>query len=125
MSVNLIEMAKGLFSAESISSISNTLKESDSSISKALSAFIPSIFKGLQDKASAPAGASLLTKLAEEQSEHNIFDNVTGRLGDNNDGGFMKLGSGMFNNIFDGPATGLINAGSNFAGIKPSSSLSS
>ena len=124
MSVNLIEMARGLFSAEAISSMANTLKESDSSISKALGAFIPSIFKGLSDKAASPAGASMLTTLAETQSEHNIFDNVTGLLGDNNDGGFMKLGSGMFNSIFDGPATGMVNASSNYAGIKPSSASS-
>lgn len=124
MSVNLIEMAKGLFSAEAISSIANTLKESDSSITKAIGAFIPSIFKGLSDKAATPAGASMIAGLAENQSEHNIFDNVTGRLGDNNDGGFMKLGSGMFDSIFGGPATGMVNASSNFAGIKPSSASS-
>ncbi len=124
MSVNLIEMAKGLFSPEAVAAISNTLKESDSSVVKALNAFIPSIFKGLYDKAATPAGATMIASLAEEQSEHNIFENVTGRLGDNNEGGFMKLGSGMFNNLFDGSATGLVNAGSNFAGIKPSSSSS-
>lgn len=124
MSVNLIEMAKGLFSTEAISAISNTLKESDSSIVKAIDAFIPSIFKGLLDKAATPTGAKLLTSMAEEQSEHNIFDNVTGRLGDENEAGFLKLGSGMFNTIFDGPATGMINASSNYAGVKPSSASS-
>lgn len=124
MSVNLIELAKGLFSPEAVAAISNSLKESDSSIVKALNAFIPSIFKGLYDKAATPAGATTIASLAETQSEHNIFENVTGRLGDNNEGGFMKLGSGMFNSIFDGPATGLINAGSNYAGIKPSSASS-
>lgn len=124
MSVNLIEMAKGLFSAEAIGSIAKTLNESDSSISKALAAFVPSIFKGLSDKAATPAGATMLTTLAEAQSEHNIFDNVTGLLGDHNEGGFMTQSAGMFNTIFDGPATGMVNASSNFAGVKPSSASS-
>ncbi len=119
MSFNLIDAAKGLFTNEIVSRASSTLGESESGISKAMSALIPTVLSGVINKASSSDGANAVAQMANEQHQSGILDNIGGLLGGGGSG-VSGLLSGLFGNKTDMIGS-LI---SNFAGVKSSSSSS-
>ncbi|MFZ1529528.1 MAG: OmpA family protein [Ferruginibacter sp.] len=119
MSFNLIDAAKGLFTNEIVNRASSTLGESESGISKAMSALIPTVLSGVISKASSSDGANAVAQMANEQHQSGVLDNIGGLLGGGGSG-VSSLLSGLFGNKTDMIGS-LI---SNFAGVKSSSSSS-
>ncbi|MDB5201916.1 MAG: hypothetical protein JWQ27_1325 [Ferruginibacter sp.] len=114
MSLNLIETAKGLFTPDLQTKTSAFLGESDSSVSKAISAVIPAIFAGLLHKSATPDGAVKIAEMAGHQSQADITDHFGALSGGNNH-------SGILDNIFGSKLGGLSNLLSGFSGIKQGS----
>lgn len=117
--MNLIEVAKGLFTSELVGKASASLGESESGISKALSALVPTVLSGVINKSSTTDGANAIAQMANEQYSSGILDNIGSLLGGGGSG-ISNLLSGLFGNKTDLIGS-LI---SNFAGVKSSSSSS-
>ena len=124
MSVNLIEMAKGLFANEVARSAASALNENESNVSKAFGGLVPSIFSALIDKSKSPDGLDTISRLANEQSSNGMFDNLTSLLGSGDNSSWFSRGSGLVSTLFGNKVDGIVNLISNFAGIKSSSSSS-
>ncbi len=121
---NLLDMAKSYFSNELISKASSHLGESESGITKAISAAIPSLIGTIADKASSSNdGASSILKMANEQNESGILGSLGGFLNSDSNSGLLSKGSGIINSLFGngGQSNMLTTLISNFAGVKGSS----
>lgn len=124
MSVNLIDMAKGLFANEVASKAASALNESESNVSRAFSGIIPAVFQGLIDKTRTTDGAESIARLAQEQSSNGLFDNLGSLLGGADNSSWFSKGSSLVSSLFGNKVDGLVNLISNFAGIRSSSSSS-
>lgn len=117
--MNLIEVAKGLFTNELVNKASTSFGESESGITKALGALVPTVLSSVINKSSTPEGANTVAQMANEQYKTGIMDNI-GSLLSGGGSGISGLLSGLFGNKTD-----LIgNLISNFAGVKSSTSSS-
>ena len=119
MSFNLMETVKNYFTSEFTNQASSTLGEDSSGISKALSAIIPTGLAGILNKAtSGEQGANDILSMAK-----NAIGNVSGNT-NLTSGENINKGSGILSTLFGNSQSGIINAISNFAGIKDSSASS-
>lgn len=119
MSFNLMEMVKNYFTDEFNNQASSKLGEDSSGISKALSAIIPTGLAGILNKAtSGEQGANDILSMAK-----NAISNVSGNTNLSSEENINK-GSGILSSLFGNSQSGIINAISNFAGIKDSSATS-
>lgn len=117
--MNLIEVAKGLFTNELVNKASTSFGESESGITKALGALVPTVLSSVINKSSTAEGANAVAQMANEQYKTGIMDNI-GSLLSGGGSGISGLLSGLFGNKTD-----LIgNLISNFAGVKSSTSSS-
>jgi outer membrane protein OmpA-like peptidoglycan-associated protein len=124
MSYHLIETAKGLFTDELVGKIASYFGESESGVSKAISAVIPSVVTGLADKATTATGIDTITKLAQEYHQSGILNSLESFLNTNNNDLLNKgtsLVSSLFGNNTSGQLSTLV---SNFSGVKSSSASS-
>lgn len=119
MSFNLIDAARGLFTNELVSRASSTLGESESGISKAMTALIPTVLSGVINKASSSDGANAIAQMANEQHQSGVLDNIGGLLS----GGGSGV-SGLLSGLFGNKTDMIGNLVSNFAGVKSSSTSS-
>ncbi|MBK9957366.1 MAG: OmpA family protein [Chitinophagaceae bacterium] len=117
--MNLIEVAKSLFTNELVSKASTSLGESESGITKALSALVPSVLSSVINKSSTSDGANTVAQMANEQYNSGILDNI-GSLLSGGGSGVSGLLSGLFGNKTDL----LGNLISKFSGVKSSTSSS-
>lgn len=124
MSVNLIEMAKSLFANEVAGRAATAFGESESGVNNAISALVPTIFSGLAQKASTQDGAETVARLAQENAQGGLFDNLGSLLGGADNSSWFGRGSSLVSNIFGNKVDNIVNLISNFAGIKSSSSSS-
>ena len=124
MSVNLIDMAKGLFANEVSRSAASALNENESSVSKAFGGLVPVIFSALIDKSRTNDGLDTVARLANEQSTNSMFDNLTSLLGSGDNSSWFSRGSGLVSSLFGNKVDNIVNLISNFAGVKSSSSSS-
>ena len=124
MSVNLIEMAKSLFANEVSSRAATAFGESEAGISNAFSALVPTIFNGLLQKSNTTEGAETIARLAQENAQGGLFDNLGSLLGGSDNSGWLGRGGSLVSSIFGNKVDGIVNLISNFAGIKSNSSSS-
>lgn len=124
MSLNLIDMAKGLFAGEVANKAASAFGESESSITKAFGGMVPAIFSQLADKTSTTDGANTIARLAQEQAGSGLFNNLGSLLGGGDNSSWLSKGSGLVSSLFGNKVDGLVSLLSNFAGIKSSSSSS-
>ncbi len=117
--MNLIEVAKSLFTNELVSKAGASLGESEFGITKALSALVPTVLSSVINKSSTTDGANAIAQMANEQYNSGIMDNISSLLSGGGSG-VSGLLSGLFGNKTDVIGS-LI---SNFAGVKSSSSSS-
>jgi OmpA-OmpF porin, OOP family len=123
MSFNLLDAAKGLFSRELVGKASAFLGESESEVTKAIEGILPSLIGGLIDKSSSKDGANRLAKLASEQNNDGILNNLGSFFGNDN-GSLLNKGAGLLIGLFGDKTNGLVSLISNFAGVKLSTSSS-
>jgi OmpA-OmpF porin, OOP family len=122
MSINLLNSVKGLFTNELVGKAASMLGESESGVSKAIGAVVPTILSGLLSKAgSGSEGASGILNMAKDAVGSGILNNIGGLLGGSasgsNMGGILNIASGLFGDKLGG--IGKLISG--FSGIKESS----
>ena len=119
MSFNLLETVKNYFTSEFTIQASTALGESNSGISKALTAIIPTGLAGILNKAtSGTDGANSIFDMAK-----NAISSISGNTNLSSPENTQK-GSNMLSGLFGNSRPAIVNAISNFAGIKESSSSS-
>jgi OmpA-OmpF porin, OOP family len=123
MSFNLVDAAKGLLSNELVNKASSFLGESESGVGKALSGILPTVLGGLADKTATHDGADMVSRLAGEQNQSGVLDNLSGFFGHGSES-MVSKGAGLLGGIFGDKVSGLTGLLSNFAGIKSSSTSS-
>lgn len=124
MSLNLIDMAKGLFAGEVASKAAAAFGESESNVTKAFGGMVPAIFSQLADKTATGEGAESIARLAQEQAGSGLFGNLGSLLGGGDNSSWLSKGSGLVSSLFGNKVDGIVSLLSNFAGIKSSSSSS-
>ncbi len=120
---NLLDMAKSYFSNELLSKASTHLDESESGISKVISAAIPSLVGTISDKASTHDGAATVLKMATDQNDSGILDSLGGFFNSDSNSDLLSKGSGILGSLFGngGQSNMLTTLISSFAGVKGSS----
>lgn len=120
---NLLDAAKSYFNYDLINKAASSLGESESGISKAVSAILPAIISGISDKASTPEGAATISTLAAQEHKEGILDAISGFLHHESSSSLISRSSTAINSIFGktGQSNTLTNLISSFAGIKTSS----
>lgn len=120
---NLLDAAKSYFNYDLINKAASSLGESESGISKAVSAILPAIIAGISDKASTTEGAATIANLAAQEHNEGILDTISGFLHHESSSSLISRSSTTINSIFGktGQSNSLTNLISNFAGIKTSS----
>lgn len=122
MAINIVELVKSYATSNMISRAGAFLGEGESGIAKAVAALIPALLGGLASKATASeTGAEEVHQAARAANDGGWLNNP-GALFGNAD--IISRGTALFNGIFGSNSNQVIDAVSNFAGIKTSSSNS-
>ncbi|MDE5448574.1 flagellar motor protein MotB [Elizabethkingia meningoseptica] len=116
MSVNIIDLVKNYLSPSVVSQTATQLGESESGVSKAISALLPVLVGGVADKATSTPG--LLDQLKGLASSGILSSLGSGASGNN------SIVSGILSSVFGDKLSGIISSVSSFAGIKESSAQS-
>jgi OmpA-OmpF porin, OOP family len=123
MSFNLVDAAKGLLSSELVNKASSFLGESESGVGAALSGILPTVLGGLADKSATTEGANVISRMAGEQNQSGILDNLGSFFGSDS-GSLLSKGANALSSIFGDKVGGLTSLLSSFSGIKSSSTSS-
>lgn len=116
MASNFVETVKNYFTSEFTNQASNALNESESGISKALSALIPTGLAGILNRATASGeGANNILDMARSAAGYLSPTPNVANLNRENET------SGLLSSLFGSNQSGIFNAISNFAGIKHTS----
>ncbi len=121
---NLLDMAKSYFNNEIVNKASAHFGESETGISKAISAILPSVIGGISDKSSSSSeAAESVAAMATQQHEKGILNSLTDFLHPETGHSLLGQSSGIISSIFgnEGNSNMLTTLISNFAGIKGSS----
>jgi outer membrane protein OmpA-like peptidoglycan-associated protein len=120
---NLLDMAKSYFSNDLLSKASSQLGESESGISKVISAAIPTLIGTIADKASSLDGAAVVLKMATEQNDSGVLDSLGGFFNSDSNSNLISKGSGILGSLFGngGQSNMLTTLISSFADVKGSS----
>jgi outer membrane protein OmpA-like peptidoglycan-associated protein len=127
MSINLVELAKGLFTKDVLSGAGASLGESEGNMQKAINAIIPSVLLGLFNKANAPDASGrdqVISAIADSAGTSDLsgtLRNVLGNGAANQDNPWIKKGLDFLHNIFGGKTDAVAGMISGYSGIKPSS----
>lgn len=119
MSINLLDLAKGVMTPDMVSKAAGLLGESSDGTAKALSGALPMVLGGMASHATKPDGASALLGVLTSGKTDGILGNLGGLLGGGQQSSdMMSMGSGLIGSMFGDKAGGMANALSSFAGIK-------
>ena len=122
MSQNLLESLTGMITPDLVGKAASMLGESETGVSKAMSAIGPAVLQGILSKGASDNGAGILD-MAKQAATSGILDNVGGLFGGGNST-MMSLGTSLLSGLFGSKTSGIANLVASFAGIKPSSSNS-
>ena len=114
MSLNIIDLIKGQLGPALVSQAATQIGESESGISKAISALLPAVVGGMANNADKPGVLNAITGAASS----GILGNLLGGSSNN------SLITTVLSAIFGDKVGGLVNAISSFSGISNSSSSS-
>ena len=123
MSQNLLESLTGLITPDLVGKAASMLGESETGVSKAMSAIGPAVLQGILTKGGSDNGAGILD-MAKQAATSGILDNVGSLFGGGGNANMMSLGTSLLSGLFGGKTSGIANLVASFAGIKPSSSNS-
>jgi OmpA-OmpF porin, OOP family len=122
MSINLLDLAKGVMTPDMVSKAAGLLGESSDGTTKALSGALPLLMGGMANHAAKPEGASALLGVLTSGKTDGILGNLGGMLGGGQQSSdMMSMGSGLVGSMFGDKAGGIANVLSSFAGIKSGS----
>jgi outer membrane protein OmpA-like peptidoglycan-associated protein len=119
MSTNLLDSLTGAFNNDLIRNAASSLGENEESISKAVSAGIPSMLSGIMSTAGSDGGSNLLA-LSKQAANSGILDNLGGLFNGGGSGNSLSSGAGLLSSLFGNKVGGLTTLISSFSGVKPS-----
>lgn len=114
MSLNIIDLIKGQLGPATITQAASQLGESESGISKAISAFLPAILGGLANNSNKPEVLDSITNA----SSSGLLGNLLGGSSNN------SIIATLLSSIFGDKISGVVNTVSSYAGVSNSSSAS-
>jgi OOP family OmpA-OmpF porin len=123
---SLVDSLKALITPDVVSKASSVFGESEGAVTKGFGAVLPMVLGGLANKATDRSFMSKLFDLIKEPAaDGSILGNVSNLIGSGaSSWPGMGLGSRLMSMLFGGSTSGLSNALSNFAGLKPSTASS-
>lgn len=126
MSINLVDLAKGLFTKDVLSGAGASLGENEGNMQKAINAIIPSVLLGLFNKANAPdAGGrdQVISAIAESAGNNDLPGTLKNALSgaSSPDNPWVKKGLDFLRNLFGDKVDAVAGMISSYSGIKPSS----
>lgn len=126
MSINLVDLAKGLFTKDVLSGAGASLGESEGNMQKAINAIIPSVLLGLFNKANTPdAGGrdQVINAIADTTGGHDLTGNLKNVLGGgvDHDSPWLRKGFDFLRTLFGDKVDAVAGMVSNYSGIKSSS----
>jgi OmpA-OmpF porin, OOP family len=124
MSLNLLDSLKGLITPDLISKASSALGESESGISKATSAILPTLLSGLVNKSEDSNVMGSVMDLVKQSSSNSdsILSNLGGLL--TNNSSTSGISSSLLSMLFGGKLSSITDLISNVSGVKSSSANS-
>lgn len=117
MSINLLDLIKGELGSSAISQTATQLGESESSVSKAISAFLPAIVGGIAGSSEKSSILEILKQAVSAGVLPNLLNGFGGDLGSSTISNLVSL-------IYGNKTDSIIGSVSNFAGISEGSSKS-
>ncbi|MFK7969179.1 MAG: DUF937 domain-containing protein [Bacteroidia bacterium] len=125
MSINLLEMAGGLFNSGLVKQVSGMLGESESNTQSAVSSMIPALLGGIVNKASDKQGAEgIMGMLDSFNLDGSMLSNIGGMLGGDSNSGLMNMGGSLLSGLFGDKVGGIAELIGSASGISKSSSSS-
>lgn len=121
--MNLLDSINGIFNNDVIRKVASFLGESESGISRAVNAGIPSMLSGIMSSSTSDGGVNLLN-LSKQASNSGILNNLSGAFSSNDQSNLLNSGNNFLSGLFGNKTGGLTNVISNFAGIRSSSAKS-
>lgn len=121
--MNLLDSINGIFNNDVIRKVASFLGESESGISRAVNAGVPSMLSGIMSSSKSDGGVNLLN-LSKEASNSGILNNLSGAFSGNDQSNLLNSGNNLLSGLFGNKTGGLTNVISNFAGIRSSSAKS-
>lgn len=120
MSLNLLDAITGAFGPELIGKAASALGESESGISKAIGAAVPSLLSGIISSSKTDNGANLFN-LAKKAADSGILGNLGGLFESSSSSNMLSMGTSMLSGLLGNKAMGLTSLLSSFTGLKSSS----
>lgn len=117
---NLLESVMGAFGPDLISKAASALGESESGVTKAIGAAVPSLLSGIMSSAKSDGGANLFN-LAKQAADSGILGNLGNMFGGSGSSNLMSMGTSMLSGLLGNKAMGLTSLLSTFTGMKSSS----
>lgn len=126
MAANLVDILKGYITPDVISQASSMLGESESGISKAVSASIPTLLSGMIHKSNDSGVMGSIMNLISENSANseNILSNLPSLLSGSGNSAALASGSKLLGLLFGNKQSDVTNVIARTSGIKESSAAS-
>lgn len=127
MSINLVELAKGLFTPDVVSGAGATLGEDEGNIRKAVNAIIPAVLLGLFQKADNPSDpgragvATAATAAAGNTDLPGTLQSVLSGGGASPENPWLQKGRELLGTLFGDKTDAIVSMVSGYSGVKTSS----
>ncbi len=116
MSANLLDSLTGVFTKELIGKAASSLGESESSVSKAVTASIPALLSSFMSSSSSDGGSNLLN-MAKQAASSGVLDNLGGLFSGGSSS--SSMGGNLLSSLLGGSKLGgLASLISGFSGMK-------
>jgi outer membrane protein OmpA-like peptidoglycan-associated protein len=116
MSANLLDSLTGVFTKELIGKAASSLGESESSVSKAVTASIPALLSSFMSSSSSDGGSNLLN-IAKQAASSGVLDNLGGLFSSGSSN--TNMGANLLTSLLGGNKLGgLTSLISGFSGMK-------
>jgi outer membrane protein OmpA-like peptidoglycan-associated protein len=119
---NLLQSVNHLFNGEIVNKMAAAFGESEGGIMKAISGAVPAVLAGFVSKANEPNGANHLLNLSQDASNAGVISNIGSMF--SGEGNILDKGLDMIRQLFGDRLEGIVQAVSNFSGIRSSSASS-
>lgn len=119
---NLLQSVNHLFNGEIVNKMAAAFGESEGGIMKAISGAVPAVLAGFVTKANEPNGANHLLNLSQDAANAGVISNIGSMF--SGEGNILDKGLDMVRQLFGDRLEGIVQAVSNFSGIRSSSASS-
>jgi uncharacterized membrane protein YeaQ/YmgE (transglycosylase-associated protein family)/outer membrane protein OmpA-like peptidoglycan-associated protein len=123
---DLMDTAKGAFSANILQKLSETLGENTGAARKAIEAMVPTVLAGMSNQASTVAGAARLFDMAKDaaQGGPDLIGRLESHINTEGLSALSRKGGSVLSALFGDKLNGLMSWFTRFAGVKESSATS-